>query len=43
MPKIVVYVKAADARALEAAGNDVAKWVRDYVQFQIDRWKEKQQ
>lgn len=31
MPKIIVYIRREEAKALEADGHDVATWVRDYV------------
>lgn len=38
MPKVTVYVKAADARAIEAAENeDIASWVRGLVRWAIEK------
>jgi hypothetical protein len=37
MPNIVVYIKAADARSLQAEGKDVAEWVRAIVKFALEK------
>jgi hypothetical protein len=43
MPKVVVYVRAEDARAIEAtSGKDVADWTRDTVAKAIELWKQVQ-
>ncbi|HKZ42719.1 MAG TPA: hypothetical protein VJ044_17280 [Candidatus Hodarchaeales archaeon] len=41
MPKVIVYVKAEDARSLEEEGKDVAIWVRDLVRYALEKRKEK--
>ena len=39
MPKVVVYVRADDARIIEAGENrDIDEWVRMVVREQIIRW-----
>lgn len=41
MPKIVVYVRAEDARVIEATeGRDIAPWVRAMVRDGINKWHE---
>ena len=43
MPKIVVYVRADDARSIEAIEQKpVADWVRELVQYGVDKWREQQ-
>jgi hypothetical protein len=43
MPKVVVYVRAEDARAIETATlKPVEEWVRAQIALDIDRWKESQ-
>lgn len=40
MPKVVVYVRAEDARAIEAqSGQTIGEWTRDKVANAIDVWK----
>jgi hypothetical protein len=40
MPKAVVYVRAEDARTIEAIeGTPIAEWVREQVQIAIEKWK----
>jgi len=41
MPKIVVYIRAADARSLEHEGKNVAEWVRGLVAHALQVRKEK--
>ena len=41
MPKIVVYIRAADARSLEQEGKNVAEWVRGLVAHALQVRKEK--
>ena len=41
MPKVVVYLQAADARALEAAGEDPKLWVRKMVKKALE-WQANQ-
>lgn len=39
MPKVVVYVRAEDARVIEATeGREIDKWVRTIVKEQISKW-----
>lgn len=40
MPNVVVYIKASDARALEAEGKNVAEWVRAIVKFALENRSE---
>jgi hypothetical protein len=41
VPKVVVYVKAEDARTIEAVEQkEVDKWVRELVQYGIAKWHE---
>lgn len=40
MPKIIVYLRAADAKELEAEGKEPAKWVRAVVQQALEKRKE---
>ena len=40
MPKVIVYVKAEDARSLEAEGKDAAEWVRGLVRRAFEKRKE---
>ena len=40
MPKIVVYVKAAEAKSLEAEGKDVGEWVRGLVKRALEKRRE---
>ena len=43
MPKVVVYVKADDARTIEAIEKkEVDVWVRELVQYGIEKWREQQ-
>lgn len=40
MPKVVVYVRADDARAIEAeTGQDIAEWTREALAKAIELWK----
>ncbi len=39
MPKIIVYVKAEDARSLEAEQKNVAEWVRGLVKHALEMRK----
>lgn len=40
MPKVVVYVRADDARAIEAqSGQTIGDWTRDKVANAIEVWK----
>lgn len=40
MPKVVVYVRAEDARAIEAqSGQAIADWTRDKVANAVENWK----
>ena len=40
MPKAIVYVRADDARAIEAVtGKEIAEWVREQVAIAVDQWK----
>lgn len=40
MPKAVVYVRAEDARSIEAIESMlIADWVREQVALAIERWK----
>lgn len=39
--KVIVYLRAADARALEASGKDPALWVRALVRSSLDKKKVK--
>lgn len=42
MPKVVVYVRAEDARAIEATeGRDIELWVRAIVRDEINTWHDK--
>jgi hypothetical protein len=39
VPKVVVYVRAEDARAIAAiTGRDIAEWVREQVADAIVKW-----
>lgn len=41
MPKVVVYVRADDARVIEATeGREIQQWVRTIVREEIERWHE---
>lgn len=40
MPKIIVYIKAADAAELEAEGKDPAEWVRGLVRRAFEKRRE---
>jgi hypothetical protein len=40
MPKVIVYVPAADARRLEAEGKNPAEWVRGLVKHALAKKKE---
>jgi hypothetical protein len=43
MPKVVVYVRAEDAREIEKGlplDKSLAQWVREYVAFAISKRKE---
>lgn len=42
MPKVIVYIKAADARSLEAEGADPAVWVRELVWKALKERREKE-
>jgi hypothetical protein len=42
MPKVVVYVKAEDAKSLEGDGENVAAWIRGLVLRALERRKEAQ-
>jgi len=37
MPKVVVYVRAEDARRLKEAGNDPEAWIRALVRRALER------
>ena len=39
--KVVVYVRAEDAKALQNAGEDPASWVRELVKWGLRKRKEK--
>lgn len=40
MPKVVVYIRAEDARSIELlAGREVAEWVREQVAKALAEWK----
>lgn len=41
MPTVGVYVKADDARMLEAEGEDVATWVREMIEALLKRKRER--
>ena len=42
MPKVVVYVRADDARVIEATeGREIANWVRTIVREEIEHWHDK--
>lgn len=42
MPKIVVYVRADDARVIEATeGREIGPWVRALVRDEISEWYSK--
>ena len=42
MPKVVVYVRADDARVIEATeGREIQNWVRTLVREEISRWHDK--
>jgi len=39
VPKIVVYVRAEDARVIEATeGREIQQWVRTIVREEISKW-----
>jgi predicted RNase H-like nuclease (RuvC/YqgF family) len=39
MPKVVVYVRAEDARVIESVeGHDIELWVRSVVRDEISHW-----
>lgn len=39
MPKVVVYIRADDARMISATeGRDIDKWVRTVVREQVAHW-----
>jgi hypothetical protein len=43
MPKVVIYIRAADARAIEAREEkEIEAWVRGLVARAVEAWKEKQ-
>lgn len=43
MPKVIVYVRADDARNIEATtGKPVADWTRDTLAKAIELWKQVQ-
>ncbi len=40
-PKVIVYIRADDARVIEATeGREIANWVRTVVRDEIERWHE---
>ena len=40
-PKVVIYVRADDARVIEATeGREIGPWVRTIVREEIARWHE---
>lgn len=41
MPKVVVYVPAADAKALEREGQNAANWVRALVKRALEKRRER--
>lgn len=42
MPKVVVYVRAEDARAIEATeGREIQQWVRAVVRDEIKTWHDR--
>lgn len=41
MPKVIVYVRAEDARTIETTQDKViAEWVRDTLATAIEAWKQ---
>lgn len=43
MPKVVVYVKAEDARTIASlSGKTIEDWVRDTLKTSIELWKQVQ-
>ena len=40
MPKVVVYIRASDAKELEVEGKDVSQWVRELVRYALEKRKE---
>lgn len=41
MPKVVVYVKAEDARSIEAIEQkEIDDWVRELVKYAVQQWRE---
>jgi DNA-binding ferritin-like protein (Dps family) len=43
MPKVIIYVRADDARNIEAVtGKDVAEWCRATMATAIELWKQVQ-